>query len=143
MTVRGYRILFQKKLHIGQKVSPADWMITLLSGLFILALIVFGVWALLRGNNMGIVGLAFGIFGSSFLYRDFRNYLHPPTGKMHWWYGHISSMGGSYISAFTAFVVVNIQLMQFQWLLWILPGIIGGMLIGKSIRKYKMTFGDV
>jgi hypothetical protein len=49
-------------------------------------------------------------------------------------------MGGSYISAVTAFVVVNIQLPQFQWVLWILPGIIGGILIGRTIRKYKVQF---
>jgi hypothetical protein len=71
-----------------------------------------------------------------------KSFIKPPKEKMHWWYGHISSMGGSYISAVTAFVVVNIHLPQFQWVLWVLPGVFGGILIGRTIKKYKVKFGD-
>lgn len=140
MTVRGYRILSLKKLHQGQKAVPLDWLILSISSLFLLALIIWGSWGLLNGVNMGIVAIAFGTLGMTFLISDVRSFIRPPMEKMHWWYGHISSMGGSYISAVTAFVVVNIQLPQFQWVLWILPGVIGGIMIGRTIRKYKMKF---
>lgn len=140
MTVRGYRILYMKKLNLGQKPTWMDWMITGVSGAFILFLLGWGVVALINGYGMGIVGIVFGIIGSSFLIRDIRNFITPPSEKMHWWYGHIASMGGSYISAVTAFVVVNIQIGQFNWLLWILPGMIGGVLIGRTIRFYKKQF---
>lgn len=141
MTVRGYRILFLKKLNQGQKASPIDWLIISVSGIFILTLLVWGVWGMLKSQGMAIVALVFGTIGSSFLYGDIRKFITPPTEKMHWWYGHISSMGGSYISAVTAFVVVNIQLPQFQWVLWILPAVIGSIIIGRTIRKYKLKFG--
>ncbi len=140
MTVRGYRILSLKKLHQGQKAAPVDWLITTISGLFLLGLVIWGSWNIISGLSMGIVAIVFGLLGMSFLISDVRSFIRPPKEKMHWWYGHISSMGGSYISAVTAFIVVNIQLPQFQWVLWILPGVIGGILIGRTIRKYKIKF---
>jgi uncharacterized membrane protein len=140
MTVRGYRILYLKKLNQGQKPQLLDWIISLLSGVFIISLLGWGIWALIQGVGMGIAGIMFALIGSSFLIADVRNFIHPPKEKMHWWYSHISSMGGSYISAVTAFVVVNIQLPQHNWILWILPGIIGGVIIGRTIRKYKARF---
>lgn len=140
MTVRGYRILSLKKLNAGQKAEILDWIITILSGVFILILLIWGVWALTNGVGMGAVALVFGSIGATFLVNDVRSFFNPPKEKMHWWYTHIASMGGSYIAASTAFVVVNIQLPQYQWVLWILPSIIGGILITKTIRKYKVQF---
>ena len=140
MTVRGYRILFLKKLYQGQKADVLDWFIIFLSGIFILALLGWGIWGMTRGEGMAIVALVFGGIGTSFLVGDIRKFISPPSEKMHWWYSHIGSMGGSYISAVTAFVVVNIQLPQYQWVLWILPSVIGGIIIGRTIRKYKIQF---
>lgn len=142
MTVRGYRILYQKKLHDGQQPAVLDWAFSLLSGFFIVGLVGWGLWTLIQGNTMGLVGLAFGAVGSGFLITDVRSYLRSPREKMHWWYGHINSMGGSYISAVTAFVVVNLQLPSFPWVLWVLPGIIGGVIIGRTIKKYKTKFAE-
>jgi uncharacterized membrane protein len=139
MTVRGYRILSLKKLDQGQKATILDWVIISISGIFIVTLLGWGVWGMLDGEGMAIVAFVFGVIGASFLVGDVRKFFVPQE-KMHWWYGHISSMGGSYISAATAFVVVNIQLPQFQWVLWILPSVIGGIIIGRTIRKYKIQF---
>jgi hypothetical protein len=50
-------------------------------------------------------------------------------------------MSGSYIAATTAFLVVNIQLPQYNWTLWLLPTVIGSILISRSVRKYKIQFG--
>lgn len=140
MTVRGYRILSLKKLDRGQKFAPLDWIIISVSAIFIFTLITWGVWAWMQGSSMGIVGLVFGLIGLTFLVNDIKSYVNPPTEKMHWWYTHISSMGGSYIAATTAFIVVNIQLPHYQWVLWIIPSVIGGVLIGRTIRKYKRQF---
>ena len=140
MTVRGYRILSLKKLDKGQKFAVLDWIIISVSAIFIFTLITWGIWAWVQGSGMGIVGLVFGLIGLSFLVNDIKSYINPPTEKMHWWYTHISSMGGSYIAASTAFVVVNIQLPQYQWVLWIIPSVIGSILISRTIRKYKRQF---
>lgn len=140
MTVRGYRILYRKQLHAGQKVELIDWLVTSISGVFMLCLIGWGVYQIIGGNNMGIVGVVFGTLGSTFAFQDFKSFVKPPVDKMHWWYGHIGGMGGSYISALTAFIVVNIQIPQYGWILWITPPIIGGMLIGSTVRRYKAQF---
>lgn len=140
LTVRGYRILYLKKLHLGQRPAALDWIIIAVSAVFIVSLLGWGAWALMQGAGMGIVGIAFGAIGSTFLWKDIRSFRIPPQEKMHWWYGHINAMGGSYISAVTAFVVVNIQIGQLNWLLWLLPSVIGGTMIGRTIRHYRKKF---
>jgi hypothetical protein len=143
LTVRGYRVLFLKKLNQGQKPVLVDWVIISVSTIFILALFGWGIWALTLGSGMGIAGIVFGTIGSVFLFQDVRSFIHPPKEKMHWWFTHIGSMAGSYISAVTAFVVVNFQLPQYNWVLWVLPTMIGSVLIAKTIRKYKNEFNKV
>jgi uncharacterized membrane protein len=140
LTVRGYRILYLKNLPAGQKPTVVDWLITGVAGLFILTLVGWGVTLLMAGERMGIVALVFGGIGASFVRKDIVQFFRPPQEKMHWWYGHISSMGGSYISAVTAFIVVNIRLAEFQWVLWIVPSIVGTILIIRTIRFYKAKF---
>lgn len=139
MTVRGYRILFLKQLG---KLKPGilDLFILITSGIFMTGLLTWGVLSLVKGISMGIVAITFGGIGLSFLIRDIKNFITPPKEKMHWWFTHIGSMGGSYISAVTAFVVVNIQFQQFNWVLWILPPMIGSIIIGKTIKKYRVQF---
>jgi uncharacterized membrane protein len=141
LTVRGYRVLSLKKLHEGQKPTIIDWIILTVSAVFILALVSWGIWALTLGAGMGITGIVFGLIGASFLILDIRNFIRPPKEKMHWWFTHIGSMGGSYIAAVTAFVVVNIQLPQYGWVMWVLPTVPGSILIAMTIRKYKKKFG--
>jgi uncharacterized membrane protein len=141
MTVRGYRVLYLKKLNQGQKSVLMDWLIISVSAVFILSLFGWGIWALTFGSGMGIAGITFGTIGATFLTSDIRNFVNPPTEKMHWWFTHIGSMGGSYISAVTAFVVVNIELPQYNWVLWVLPAAIGGIIIARTIKKYKVKFG--
>lgn len=140
LTVRGYRVLSLKKLNQGQKPVLVDWAIISVSAIFILALFVWGIWALTSGSGMGVTGIVFGTIGSVFLFQDVRSFIRPPKEKMHWWFTHIGSMAGSYISAITAFVVVNIQLPQHNWVLWVLPTAVGSVLIAKTIRKYKKEF---
>lgn len=67
-------------------------------------------------------------------------------GKKEWFYGHITRMSGSYIATVTAFATVNTRYLPNHHFLvdiaaWTLPGIIGGMLIGCTIRYYKEKTG--
>ncbi|MFM7431560.1 MAG: hypothetical protein ACKO1F_16910 [Flammeovirgaceae bacterium] len=139
LTVRGYRTLYLKKIGSGQKAAALDWLIVTISGIFISALLMYGLWMLINENGMGIPAIVFSLIGLTFLAIDVRKFLKAPP-KMHWWFAHIGSMGGSYISAVTAFVVVNIQLPQYGWVLWILPTLIGSVMIARTIRKYKIQF---
>jgi hypothetical protein len=140
LTVRGYRALYLKNLPAGQKPTAIDWLITAVAGLFILELTGWGIFLLIQGFTMGVVAIAFAGIGGWFLRKDILQFVRPPQEKMHWWYSHISSMGGSYVSATTAFIVTNIQLPQYQWVLWLLPSVIGTVLITRTIRYYKARF---
>lgn len=140
LTVRGYRMLYLKGLSAGQRAKWVDWLITTVAGLFIIFLFGWGANAFYNGDHMGIVGMVFGGIGISYLAADLKNFLGSPPEKMHWWFGHITSMGASYIAASTAFVVVNISIPGFGWVPWIVPSIIGGILIGRTVRLYKEKF---
>jgi len=140
MTVRGYRMLYRKKLGLGEKAMFTDWAVTVIPGIFMAGLIGWGLYQVIIGENMGIVGMVFGVFGTAFVIQDIKSFLKPPVEKMHWWYGHIAGMGGSYISALTAFIVVNIQIPQYGWILWITPPIIGAMIISSTVSRYKKIF---
>ena len=142
MTVRGYRILHLKKPERKHKIHLIDACIITVATIFILTLVGWGVRELLEGQMMGIVGIVFGGIGLSLVIADVQKIFNPPSDRMHWWYGHISSMGGSYIAAVTAFVVVNIQVPQFQWVLWILPSVVGSIIIGQTIRFYRKKFAS-
>jgi uncharacterized membrane protein HdeD (DUF308 family) len=67
-----------------------------------------------------------------------RYWLRPPTSPMHWWYEHMSGMLGSCIAAVTAFAVTNagrLHLPNRSLIVWVGPGIVGG--IGATVwRRY-------
>lgn len=140
LTVRGYRVLYLKNLPAGQKAAVMDWMITGVAAVFIVALTGWGAFLLIMGYSMGIVAIVFAFIGGLFVRKDILQFMRPPQEKMHWWYSHISSMGGSYISAFTAFIVTNVQVPEYQWVLWLLPSVIGTILIIRTVRYYKARF---
>jgi hypothetical protein len=66
---------------------------------------------------------------------------------MRWYFKHFTRMGGSYIATFTAAAVTNVPRLlpanAPEWtatLIWIVPSLFGGMLIGRTVRYYKQKF---
>ena len=132
----GYRSLYLKKLHLGQRPAVIDWVISLTGLLAGLGMVLFSVsWFDSRGA-MGIVPLLFGIFCMVNSILDIRNYRKPPRSKNHWIITHGSRMGGSFAAAVTAFVVVNFSLGSYTWVLWVLPGVAVGFWIRKTITDF-------
>lgn len=133
----GYRILHLKKLHLAQKPKWIDWLISGTGILAGLGLMVFSIkWFGERGA-WGSVPLAFGVFCVLNGMLDLRNFFIPPKSKQHWLITHGSRMGGSFTATFTAFVVVNVNIGNLTWILWILPGALVGIWINKILRIYK------
>ncbi|HTI12311.1 MAG TPA: hypothetical protein VL832_27250 [Puia sp.] len=139
MVVRGYRILYLKKLGKGQKPTGLDWAIVIIAGAFIVYLLCWGIVFVVWGVGMGIVAIVFGALGCLFLRNDLNKFIRGPKEKMHWWYTHIGGMGGGYIATLTAFVVVNIELKP-GWILWLIPAAIGVPVILVTIARYKRKF---
>jgi len=103
-----------------------------------LAMLVIGIAMMshpLFLNHINIVMIVFGVLGTIFAVKDFANfYFHEELHKQ-WLTLHLGKITGGYISAFTAFIVVNQFLPGIIG--WILPGIIGGVFIAIWTRKVK------
>lgn len=124
--------------------TPADKLLTYLTLVVGMAMMGFGAYLLT--NGFSAFAILFPLFGfatfRNALY-DFRSFGKKPE-KLHWFYHHIIRMGGSYIATFTAFLVNNVYRAlpdnAPSWLgmlPWIAPGLIGGLIIGRTVRYYK------
>ncbi len=138
--VRGYRILYLKNLGRMQKPLPLDWAICASAALFGLSLITWSVSQYLHGNSFWPVPLAFGLTSGGFAFADVKFYLRGAKTKQDWLIRHIVSMGAGYIATWTAFVVTNVKFLP-PVIVWLLPGVIGGIIITRSVRKYTRPKG--
>lgn len=134
MVVRGYRILYLKKLGAGQQASLLDWGIAIIAILFGAALVISSLVHGLDGFNP--VPFVFGCISISFAVKDVQLFRNGPSSKQHWLYVHIAGMGGGYIATWTAFLVTNIHFLP-PVLVWLAPTVIGSTCIGITIRKYR------
>ena len=145
LCITGWRATKQKKT----SPTTADKALTFATLFVSLAMIGFGVYLLsINGASfLPIVFTFFGVLTLVFAGRDVQ-FMTKPTEKMHWFFQHFTRMGGSYIATFTAALVTNIGRIlpatAPEWtytMSWILPSIIGGMLIGRTVRYYRQKFG--
>ena len=131
----GYRALYLKKLHKGQKPALIDWGIVIIAALCGTSFLVWGSWMLfIVKNNFGITALVFGSIILRGVAVDYKRFTIPPSEKNHWLYIHISSMIGGYIATFTAFLVQNLHL---GFIVWLLPTIAFTPFIFYTINKFK------
>ena len=139
LVLTGQRALSLKKLHLGQKAQPVDWVIYAVAGLFGLALLGWGTLLLTQGNSFGSVSIVFGLILSLLVYRGVRKLTNPPSDPRHWLYSHLIGMGAGYVSTVTAFGVVNLTFvpMTFRWLL---PTLIGLPLILTTVIRLKRKY---
>ena len=137
LTCSGYRSLYLKKLHLGQKPALLDWFISVTGGVAGAGLILFSAtWFRDRGA-WGTVPLVFGIFCLLSGIKDIKSFFVVPANKQHWLFTHGVRMGGGFAATLTAFIVVNVSIGSLTWILWILPGALTGIWISRIMRKYK------
>ena len=112
------------------------------------AMISFGIYLTSQSANafFPVLFTFFGILTGVFARKDYLM-IGKPTEKMHWFFQHVTRMGGSYIATFTAALVNNVARIlpagSPDWmytLSWIAPSILGGMLIARTVRYYKQKF---
>jgi uncharacterized membrane protein len=140
LVVRGYRILYLKKIGVGENAKPVDWLVAGTGGLAGAGLIIYGIiTGLLQSNFMGYVAIVFGTLSVIFSVKDITLFLKGAKDTMHWWYGHITAMGGGYIATATAFLVVNIHFLP-GIIVWLTPTVTGSIIITATVIKYKKKF---
>lgn len=144
LCITGWRATKQKK----SGPTTTDKVLTLVTLFVSLAMIGFGLYLLaMNGASfLPIVFTFFGVLTLVFAGRDVQ-FMTQPTEKMHWFFQHFTRMGGSYVATFTAALVTNVgRVMPAttpEWaytMTWILPSIIGGAIIGRAVKYYRVKF---
>lgn len=87
----------------------------------------------LLNKSINLILLVFAVTGISFSVRDLILFKNAKRLKEGWLKLHLGKMMGGYISAATAFVVVNNVFPSYFG--WFIPGIIGGFVITYWMRK--------
>lgn len=145
LTMTGWRATKQKT---GQ-VTAFDRVLTYATLAVSLSMIGFGLYLLSQygfGSFFSVVFTFFGILTLTFARRDMQ-LMRQPAQKMHWFFQHFTRMGGAYIATFTAALVTNIARILpesapvwFATVSWIAPSLIGGAVIGLTVRYYIIKF---
>ena len=139
MIFTGRRILGNKK---EVRAEFADWAVCFL------CLAIGGYMLYLGISNffrIGFVGsipmlLVFGTLLSWMCIEDLLLLKRKNFIKGSYLIKHIGRMGGSYIATSTAFLVVNIDL-EPQWIVWLLPTVIGTPMITIASRNWATKLG--
>jgi uncharacterized membrane protein len=137
MICSGYRIVFLKRFFKSAepKFSLLDYLISLFGLCFGLFLVYLSVINIYKGNNFGIVPGVFGLICMNYARMDFKMLFQKLSIKEIWMPNHITRMMGAMIASYTAFLVVNIK-MKPDWVLWVLPTLVGSVLISYFLKKF-------
>lgn len=125
----GYRsIKFKQNTHnyIPDKIIAIAILAT---GLYMI------VWPIITKHQINIVLLVFGSMSIAFGISDLLAFRDTSQLKKRWLKMHLGKMTGGYISAVSAFFVVN-NVLPGVWN-WFTPGIIGSIYISYWMRKIK------
>jgi hypothetical protein len=116
----------------------------------LLGSIVVIAWALTLWSGVSVVLLVLsplGIFGAAWIFKYM--YRRPPE-KMAWWYEHMGAMFVAGIAFHTAFlvfgsrVVIDLSVLgPYNWVPWVLPGVIGATASRYWQNFYRRKFGDL
>ena len=104
-----------------------------ISVLMIFSGILMIVLPIILSNIINIILVVFASLGISFSIKDLILYRNPERLQKVWLKLHLGKMLGGFISATTAFVVVNSFFASIYG--WFIPGIIGGFVIVYWIKK--------
>ncbi|MDX2001862.1 MAG: hypothetical protein SFW35_05500 [Chitinophagales bacterium] len=115
-----------------------DRLAAVLLAIASLGLLIYGV-LFARFNPIIMV---FGLVGIGLAMADlwqYRNLVSNKPDKRRWFFTHMGRILGSYIAAFTAFLVVNIHFLP-PIVVWLGPGIIGSIGISFWANRYRKKF---
>ena len=140
LCITGWRATKQKK---SGPARVDEWM-TYITLAVSVAMLGFSAYLLTGGLSVfAILFTVFGFLTFKNAWYDYKSFGTKPE-KMHWFYHHITRMGGSYIATFTAFLVNNVNRALpdnapawISAIAWLAPAVVGSMLIGRTVRYYQ------
>ena len=136
-----FRSLKLKKLHLDQKPKAIDWFIEVMNVFFNTSFIIFGILIFKNHSDFSIICFVFAGLGLTASYSSIKRFRGKIVHKNYWLIGHIGGMMGSYIGAFTAFLVNN----NGRWIhapeiiAWLGPTVVFVPFIFYETRKYKKS----
>lgn len=136
--VSGYRWIYLKKLNEGQEPAMIDWMSLVITTVFNIAFVIYGIYFGIRGGGtFAYLAVGFGVAGLSSCFGNIKRFTKPHDRNT-WLYQHIGGMLGGYIATLTAF---SAQVLQFMptWLQWTWPSIIGVPIIYYWLNRLRRT----
>ncbi len=142
MAASGYRALYLKKLHEGQRPRLMDRVLVITAGFINGGLFLWGAVNMALGVKGGgpIVFTVFGLIDLLFVWRDIQRFYSTSHDKREWLYAHMSGFLGGYIATVSAFSAVNLEMIEPRWLQWLWPTIMGVPLIVLWSRHYRRRF---
>lgn len=139
----------------GEPVRWFDWSVSGIMTTGAIGMILYGLfqmsnnWSKGQFDPMSALFVLFGFFSFTNARYDFKKYRFPEKARYwhkEWFFMHIIRICGSYIATFTAFALVNIRYVfpDSHWvvnlLTWVMPGVVGGIFIGRTVRMYLSKF---
>ena len=142
MLASGYRALYLKKLHEGQRMQRWDYILQGSAAVINGALFLWGLINLTMGRreSASIIFFVFGSVGLFMVWRNVHQFYKRSVDKREWLYMHMTGFLGGYIATVSAFSAVNLHMIQPTWLQWLWPTIIGSPLIAYWISYYRKGF---
>ena len=132
----GNRALNFKRKNPDLKIDKLISIIMITTGVLMILL------PIILTKSINIVLVVYAIVGIIFSVSDLIIFRNPERLRKGWLKLHLGKMLGGYISATTAFVVVNEFFPSFYG--WFIPGIVGGFVIAFWMRKInKKTVANV
>jgi len=130
MVLTGRRVLRLRQISDSIQPDTFDWFLMGMMGFFGLVSIGMGLYSGVKGQAFGLVSVVFGAIGLLFVRQDITYFKNNSKQSEDWLKIHLTKMMGSYIAAFTAFLVVNNTLLP-DVVAWLLPTLVGSALITK------------
>jgi len=131
--ISGYRSLRYKHKNPNLTFDKIISIIIIVTGF------VMVVLPILQSGKLNVVLFVFGILSMVFGISDFKNYKDLKALKKKYLQLHLSKITGGYISAVSAFFVVN-QILPGIWN-WFTPGVLGAIFIVYWSRKVERKKG--
>lgn len=138
----GYRVLYLKRLHQGQRPEVLDYLLHSVGGAFHAGLLIWGVshFALGERGYLAQLFLMMGIVGSLLVANNFLRFYRNQHDKRDWLFGHIAGMITAYVVVVCIISALHLEFIGSIWLQWLWPVAIGLPLIVRLSHKYKERF---